>query len=66
MCQAVICLALVLCGFFLGGWQQTLLGYLKLAPFDFEDQQLFSEPLLHEKLFMPSLKPSLWSLFLPL
>lgn len=52
MCQAVICLALVLCvlfWFFLGGgWQQTLLGYLKLAPFDFEDQQLFSEPLLHE------------------
>lgn len=49
MCQAVICLALVLCVlFFLGGWQQTLLGYLKLAPFDFEDQQLFSEPLLHE------------------
>lgn len=50
MCQAVICLALVLCVLFcfLGGWQQTLLGYLKLAPFDFEDQQLFSEPLLHE------------------
>lgn len=48
MCQAVICLALVLCGGGVLGGQQTLLGYLKLAPFDFEDQQLFSEPLLHE------------------
>lgn len=68
MCQAVICLALVLCGgFFLGGggnrlyWATSswLLSILRISSSSLS-------PSCMNKLFMPSLKPSLWSLFLPL
>lgn len=70
MCQAVICLALVLCVFvfcFFGGggnrlyWATSswLLSILRISSSSLS-------PSCMNKLFMPSLKPSLWSLFLPL
>lgn len=69
MCQAVICLALVLCVlffFFWGGgnrlyWATSswLLSILRISSSSLS-------PSCMNKLFMPSLKPSLWSLFLPL
>lgn len=67
MCQAVICLALVLCVLFFGGggnrlyWATSswLLSILRISSSSLS-------PSCMNKLFMASLKPSLWSLFLPL